>query len=589
MGHMSLLAICALGAVVPSVVHAFRLPSKTVDWGSLWSQLVPTPCPSNSFMQNTEEDKDLTCICEEGYEAVLPGTNQRLRSMELEFVGTKEQRWMGECRKCGCSATEDKGYAYLLFEGGGVRGIAYGGVVKALEEAHLLEHVEGFSGTSAGSQVAAFLAAGYSGAEIIEELIHVDFNSLADTNSGVLGITSKFGYYKGDALENMIDTLIKKKTGIEGTTFAQLREYSCAKGSCKELRLPALNVNTGRLTWFNAQTTPGVSVAKAVRASSAIPLFYQPASIKMPDGETYLFVDGGTLRNLPHDAFDVTPDKPALGLSLRDNGVIGIQKKTKFEDLPEYLLQMYNAILFGPNSANSLEIGSHAVDIRAINSDDVGVTDFDIDQMTKSDLISKGHNAVFKQLEICRSNGKLMQHTVEASPIWLARMHSLSAQEAMAAQIANGISNGGTSHWWNMKRTKAAFNKYLVYTGEVQKTGEVFKTFSPRSIEVLRIEDNVYIVTHMSKGAGAAAQSLIRDIYIVYGKKDTSLPFAKESASGVCLEFLLHKVVDMRFDSWRKMWMHHGNSTPVSLEFCGSEDFSGTVMKSLTDSIISNR
>lgn len=51
---------------------------------------------------------------------------------------------------------------FLALEGGGVNRIAYAGVIGALEDAGVLQEVVGFSGSSAGSIIASFLAAGYS-------------------------------------------------------------------------------------------------------------------------------------------------------------------------------------------------------------------------------------------------------------------------------------------------------------------------------------------------------------------------------------------------------------------------------------------
>jgi NTE family protein len=44
-------------------------------------------------------------------------------------------------------------YQNLVFKGGGVKGIAYVGALKALEEANVMAQITGFAGTSAGSIV----------------------------------------------------------------------------------------------------------------------------------------------------------------------------------------------------------------------------------------------------------------------------------------------------------------------------------------------------------------------------------------------------------------------------------------------------
>lgn len=227
-------------------------------------------------------------------------------------------------------------YRYLALEGGGVKGIAYGGAVRALEDRGLLRHIEGFAGSSAGSSAAAMLAAGYDGAELLQILMDMDFSKLleddnsaaAETGDGgteggggggwsgpawigrvnpfglppslvnLRRLLNHFGWYSGVMLERYAETMLSAKTGVANVTFAQLYTISG-----KLLRLTGTSVTTGSMRWFDVRHSPHMRVAKAVRISSSIPFFFQPVE---HDGE--LYVDGGALRSLPLDAFaDFTP------------------------------------------------------------------------------------------------------------------------------------------------------------------------------------------------------------------------------------------------------------------------------------------
>ncbi|XP_062594046.1 uncharacterized protein LOC134255531 [Saccostrea cucullata] len=75
----------------------------------------------------------------------------------------------------------------LIFEGGGAKGIAYPGALKALEEVGILKKIKRFAGTSVGSITATMAALGYSSTEI-REVMSTDFSK-----------------YYGTALENMFD------------------------------------------------------------------------------------------------------------------------------------------------------------------------------------------------------------------------------------------------------------------------------------------------------------------------------------------------------------------------------------------------
>ena len=59
------------------------------------------------------------------------------------------------------------------------------------------------------------------------------------------------------------------------------------------------------------------SVADAVRASTAIPFFFRPATLTSAEGRTSTLVDGGLLSNFPIDSLDRTDGSPAPVADLR--------------------------------------------------------------------------------------------------------------------------------------------------------------------------------------------------------------------------------------------------------------------------------
>ena len=77
-------------------------------------------------------------------------------------------------------------YENLVFEGGGIRGIAFGGVLKYFEEHNLMKYVKRVAGSSAGAIVAAGVAIGYNGEEIIKVLDETNFEDFKDDSWGVV-------------------------------------------------------------------------------------------------------------------------------------------------------------------------------------------------------------------------------------------------------------------------------------------------------------------------------------------------------------------------------------------------------------------
>ena len=80
---------------------------------------------------------------------------------------------------------------YCIFEGGGAKGIAHIGALRALEDAKL--DFAGFAGTSAGAIVAALAAAGYSSRELMSVATILRFgHPAARRSANVTGLALRF-------------------------------------------------------------------------------------------------------------------------------------------------------------------------------------------------------------------------------------------------------------------------------------------------------------------------------------------------------------------------------------------------------------
>ena len=96
----------------------------------------------------------------------------------------------------------------LVLSGGGVRGIAHLGVIKALEEIDITPSI--ISGTSAGAIVAAFYSAGYSPDEIIDILVNskiFGYSNLQLKKSGLFTMQAFEKIYLKHFKANLIEKL----------------------------------------------------------------------------------------------------------------------------------------------------------------------------------------------------------------------------------------------------------------------------------------------------------------------------------------------------------------------------------------------
>ncbi|MFX0202520.1 MAG: patatin-like phospholipase family protein [Candidatus Hodarchaeota archaeon] len=197
----------------------------------------------------------------------------------------------------------DYHFRNLVFEGGGVKGIAYVGALQVLEEKGILSNIARVAGTSAGAINAVLVGLNYTPKETQQILNKMNFEKFMDDDFGIIRdanrLLSEYGWYKGDYFREWIGKLIGKKTGRPDVTFAQVQEQKRQKGF-RDMYFMGTNISTHFAEVFSHEHTPRACVADAVRISMSIPLFF--ASQRSLRGDVY--VDGGVLDNYPVKLFD---------------------------------------------------------------------------------------------------------------------------------------------------------------------------------------------------------------------------------------------------------------------------------------------
>ena len=78
-------------------------------------------------------------------------------------------------------------YKNLALEGGGLRGIAYAGAFKALEENGTMQGIENIVGSSAGAIAGLMISIGYNADEIDSILMSQKFQKFNDGKGGLVG------------------------------------------------------------------------------------------------------------------------------------------------------------------------------------------------------------------------------------------------------------------------------------------------------------------------------------------------------------------------------------------------------------------
>lgn len=188
----------------------------------------------------------------------------------------------------------------LVFEGGGVRGIAYIGAMRVLQERGILPEIRRVGGASAGAINALIYALGYTLEEQETLLEATNFSSFMDDTFGIIRdirrLAKEFGWNRGDFFSNWIGEIIAAKMGSDRATFGDLRE---AGGP--ELHVIGTNLSTGYSETFSHVRHPEMPLAEALRISMSIPLFF--AAVRRGD-RSDVYVDGGVMENYPVKLFD---------------------------------------------------------------------------------------------------------------------------------------------------------------------------------------------------------------------------------------------------------------------------------------------
>ncbi|MDH4081430.1 MAG: patatin-like phospholipase family protein [Nitrospira sp.] len=187
----------------------------------------------------------------------------------------------------------------LVFEGGGVKGIAYAGAMQVLEEKGILSTIKRVGGTSAGAINAVLVALGYSNKDQLTILNALDFNNFIDDDWGIVRdsarLVKEYGWYKGDFFHTWLSDLIKRKLKNSNATFTDLKD-----AGLRDLYLYGTNLSTRFGEIFSYEHTPHERIADAARISMSIPLFFSAVRNARND----VYVDGGVLSNYPIQMFD---------------------------------------------------------------------------------------------------------------------------------------------------------------------------------------------------------------------------------------------------------------------------------------------
>jgi NTE family protein len=335
----------------------------------------------------------------------------------------------------------------IVLGGGGVKGIAYVGLLEEAEKKGI--NFRNISGVSAGAIVAACIGSGYGSEQLKKELYEFDFkkfdvekliekvpavrcymefynttrfedksinkflNMKYDTLSREADNTefeddfrfnrgnflkniikySKMGcLYDGDLLEEWMYKLLSKR-GIK--TFADLKggisDHVNPMGY--KVRMTAVDANRGKVIVlpddmaYYGMKPNDLEVAKAVRMSASVPFAFKPVEINAKIGDKikkHYIIDGGVLDNLPLWTISPSFRRPIIGCRLN----VGNQK-----NILSTPLNVFKGLI-----TKSHDTGVPKYNIRncyfiSIDTSKVSFLDFNLSEVDKDYLYNSGKKA----------------------------------------------------------------------------------------------------------------------------------------------------------------------------------------------------
>ncbi|MDQ8005162.1 MAG: patatin-like phospholipase family protein [Pedobacter sp.] len=316
----------------------------------------------------------------------------------------------------------------LVFSGGGAKGLAHIGTLKALEENNI--PIDYITGTSMGAIVGAMYASGYSPDQIEKIALSTDFQ---DWVSGRYQSDYSFYFQKSSLNPSIITAKMAIDTSLRLSfrtnlvndiplNFALLELFSQASATAKDnfdnLFVPYRCMASDILSQKSITVSKG-SLAEAVRASMTVPLIYRPIKLD----EKFVF-DGGIYNNFPADV---------MQKEFKPDFIIGANVSSKtFNEYPkddDRLMNRFLIYMFLSKSDSTL-VGENGIYIEP-NLSDFSSTNF----LPVAELIKQGYDATIAEMDKIKAS---IKRRVETKELLKKRVN------------------------FNLKKSELVFNKVLV-------------------------------------------------------------------------------------------------------------------------------
>ena len=230
----------------------------------------------------------------------------------------------------------------LIFEGSGINGMAYIGVIQELENKDLLSNIKYFAGASSGAFMATMICLGYTSIELEEMLKTLDIDEIVNTCyiKKIYNLIKGWGLHSREPLRKKLGELFEAKYHKD-ITFGELYQKTG-----KFLAITVTDIVNKTSIYVHPYSNPNCPVLDILLSSIASPIVF------MLDKETY-YVDGGITDNYPIWLFsdydllreekynklrDIPIPKETLGIKIIE------EVDREINNITSYILSIFNSM-----------------------------------------------------------------------------------------------------------------------------------------------------------------------------------------------------------------------------------------------------
>lgn len=278
-------------------------------------------------------------------------------------------------------------FKYLAISGAGINGLSFIGCLEVLEYYGILNHIEGFSGSSAGALVSTLIVMGYKASELKKLIFKIDFGKFIHFDLDTL--IKKFGACDSTELIKLVDFLFRNKGLSPSITFKELYQKTNKKlnitGSC--LSKAAFTNKFSKSDLFNYKTTPNMKIIEAIRITISIPWVYTPHIFN-----NQMYVDGALFHPYPISWFQEMDQEKKYTL--------GFVSYDIYEDTPLSIDSYSMSILVGMmDQLKMLCVQDYQKQSVILENLEFNCFDFGISNKSKEILYKRGIENMTKYLE----------------------------------------------------------------------------------------------------------------------------------------------------------------------------------------------